>query len=483
VFYLKEVYIERREKLLRIAIIEDGDLVNCFIEEKTSEPQRGEIYKGVVKNIVPGIKCAFIDIGYEKNCYMYVDRKFNNTKIKKNDEVIVEVLKESVGEKGPKVTNAISIPGRYAVLETLSKGINFSKKIQDEGFRCLINENIKKPEDVGITIRTNAERASLEAISKEIEELYEIYKSIKRDGQYSIKPKLLYSGDGLISKIIRDTIDDNTEKIIVDSIDDYNYLKKYVEFSNEMKCKVEHFIETRSLFSYYGIEKYILNLRSREVLLEDGGTIVIDKTEAMYVFDVNSGKNTKSNSMDKTAFETNIKAAREAGKQILLRNLSGIIIIDFIDMSNDEHKSKVMNELKHALEGDKSKTNIYPFTQLNIVQLSRERRGKSIYEYIQDECHCCKGRGTRIRLAYLVNLLKNEILKISNEYDYTNIFIELSSQYKQHIMNNIESFIQDIGACDKKIYMDFVEEMDLFKVEPLIFPNNIENMQKYKIYG
>lgn len=480
---MKEVYVERGENFVRAVVLEDGRLVECLVEAETNEPMPGQIYKGIVKNLVPAIKCAFIDIGWNKNCYMYIDRKFNNTNIKKNDELMIEVLKESVGEKGPKVTNAVSIPGRYAVLETLNREINFSKKIKDEAFIASARENLLKPEDIGITIRTNAAKLPIELINKEIEQLYKIYCEIRRDSQYSVGTRLLYSGEGIIEKLIRDIIDEETVKVVVDNENDYNSVKKFLSLAAELDCKVELYSDNRALFEGFGFEKQILGLRTREVQLRGGGYLIIDKTEAMYVIDVNSGKSTKGSTIEKTALDTNLKAAEEIGRQVRLRNLSGIITVDFIDMNREEHKDMVLSTLKQAFRGDKSKTVIYPFTQLNLIQIARERRGKSLSDYIEENCSCCEGRGKRLALKYLEELIRNELLKLSKDYEFKNIYLEINSIYKNDIEKNFNRFVENIDGRSKTIYAKFVEEVEYFKAEPLIFPNQIENMQKYKIYG
>ncbi|ERI90273.1 S1 RNA binding domain protein [Clostridiales bacterium oral taxon 876 str. F0540] len=485
VITLKEVLIERNNKILRAAITENKKLIECLIEEESTEPQPGEIYKGIVKNIVPAIKCAFIDIGLGKNCYMYLDRKFNNTKLKKNDEVIVEVLKENIGDKGAKVTNAITVPGRYVVLEILNKEIAFSKKINDEGFKKYIRESINKPADVGLMIRTNAENVDFDTINNEIERLYTIYKDIMKSFKYSLGTKLLYKGEGILDKIIRDSFDEKVECIVVNDESDYSYLNDFLKQNNEINnCILKLYKdENMSLFSAYKVENQILALRDNKVKLPSGGYIVIDKTEAMYVVDVNSGKNTKNTSIDKTILDTNMEAAREIGHQIRLRNLSGIIIIDFIDMDNMLHKEKVLKEISDVLEGDKSKNIIYPFTELNLVQISRRRRGKPISEYIEDTCRGCRGLGSKLKLSYLSLLIRNEMLKLGKELSIENIYIELGSFYKDDIFHDIEGFADSIDCRDKKLYVNFVEHMDFFKLEALIFKNNIENLQKFKIYG
>lgn len=480
---MKQVFIERREKTIRIAVKNNNQLEECLIEEENKDPQSGEIYKGIVKNIVPAIKCAFVDIGYSKNCYMYLDKKFNNTHIKKNDEILVEVLKEAVDEKGPKVTNAITIPGRYVVLETLNKGLSFSKKIENNAFKEYIKEHVIRPADIGILIRTNGEKVSVDIINKEIEKLYEIYCNIVKDSRYSIKPKLLYSGEGILNKVLRDILDSNTELIVVDKEEDYNTIKEFLKFNPDVDCKLQIHTENRTLFNYYGIEREILKLRNNRVNLKSGGNIVIDKTEGMYVIDVNSAKDVKKSSIKDTALNTNIEAAYEIGRQIKLRNLSGIIIIDFIDTDNPESKDKILEILNQSMEIDKNKTVIYPFTELNLVQIARKRRGKSIMEYLEESCQTCGGRGKRIGFSYLTYLINNEIIGLCKELNAKNIYIEIVNTYEKDIMSNVSNFINGIGSVDKTVYVNFVENIELFRVEALIFQNHIEKMQKYKIYG
>lgn len=437
VLIMKEIFIERQKQILRIAIKEDNKLKECFIEEEIDEPMPGQIYKGKVQNIVPAIKSAFIDIGYEKNCYMYLDSKFNNTKLKKNEDIIVEVMKEDIGNKGAKVTNAFSIAGRYVVLETLHKDVKFSKKLYEEEIKSHIKENINKPEDVGITVRTNAASASIEHINEEIDKLYEIYKSILKDSRYSLKPKLLYSDEGIIDRILRDNLDENTHKIVVDNKKDYDYINEFIKNQTDIKTSIEIYEAARTLLSFEGIEKEIEKLRNNKVFLKCGGYIIIDKTEAMYVIDVNSGKNIKNNSMRDTVLKTNLEAAEEIARQIILRNLSGIILVDFIDMDNQEDKVAVMQALTTGFEKDKNKTVIYPFTELNLVQIARRRRGKTIYEYMEESCSSCKGRGKRFRLSYLNQCMRNEVLKIDREQGIQDIYIELGKSYKKEVMDDL----------------------------------------------
>lgn len=480
---MKEIFIERKSKLLRIAIKNNERLEECFIEEENNVPSTSQIYKGIVKNIVPAIKCAFVDIGFRKNAYMYMDTKYNNTKLKRGDEVIVEVIKEHVGDKGPKVTNAITLPGRYTVLTTLGKDISFSKKIVNQEFKAFARGHLIKPEDVGIMIRTNGENVDIDTLNMEVEKLHNTYLEVIRRDRTTIKPELLYSDEGVLDKILRDNLQSDVKTIVVNEEEDYKYIKSYIEKNVDIKASVRFYEETRTLFDYEGIEKEILNLRNTRVALNCGGYIIIEKTEAMYVVDVNSGKNVKNTSIDKTAFTTNLQAAEEIGRQIRLRNLSGIIVVDFIDMDINSHKVKVLDKLKEAFNDDKNKTVIYPFTDLSLVQIARRRRGRPICEYIEEICSLCTGEGKRLKLTYIKSLIRNHVIMIDRSQAINDIYIEISDVYKTEVLGDIVTFVKDIQALHKKVYVNFIQGMDYFKVEPLIFANQIRNLQMYKVYG
>lgn len=480
---MKEIFVERTSSLLRIAIKNNNKLEECYIEEDNNHPLPGEIYKGVVKNIVPAIKCAFIDIGWNKNAYMYMDSKFHNKNIKKGQELIVEVVKEETSQKGPKVTSAFTIPGRYAVLMTLDKKLYFSQKIQDESIKSKLRKSLKKLDDVGIMIRTNAEQVEAEIINEEIDNLYGIYKNIKKQARFSMKPGLLYSDEGTIDRILRDIFPSHAYKIIVNDEEDYNYIEAFIKKQNNLDITLLHHQEERSLFDYYGIERELLALRNPRVNLSCGGSIIIEKTEGMVVIDVNSGKNVSGSSLQKTSYSTNLCAAVEIARQVRLRNLSGIILVDFIDMDDIEHKREVLATLKSGFTEDKNKTVIYDFTELNLVQIARRRRGKSINDYMEEPCSHCKGKGKRIKLSYLENLIRNALIKIHKEQLSEDIYIELDENYKDEVLGDVISFIKEIDALNNRVYVNFISNFDYFKVEPLFFSNQIKNLESYKIYG
>ncbi len=480
---MKNVYIERQKDILRICITENGKLCECYIEEDENTVYPGQIYKGIVKNIVQGIKCAFVDIGIGKNAYMYLDARFGNLKVKKGQELLVEIVKESMGSKGPKVNNNISIPGRYSVIETLTQKINISKKIVDLNIQKSFLEEIYKPIDVGIMIRTNAEKVPIIEINEEIKRLYGVYNNIVHKATFINKPQLLYNPGGVLGKILRDAVGESTEKVIVNSKSDYNFLKDYFKDKADIQTSIQFYEDSIPIMEFYGIESEILALRNTNVKLSCGGSIVIDKTEAMYVIDVNSGKNIKGINIEKTAETTNVEAAREIALQIKLRNLSGIIVIDFIDIQDKKAKKKILDILEHGFSDDKNKTIIYPFTELNLVQIARRRRGKSILDYIEEDCNHCFGRGKILKFSYLKHLLRNDILRLSSESENKHIYIEIGEVYKEDISKCIESFAKDIEADNKILYVNYVRNADRLKAQMLVFQSQIEEMKSYKIYG
>ncbi|MCI6278162.1 MAG: Rne/Rng family ribonuclease [Clostridium sp.] len=477
---MREIFIEKNETLRRVAIKENGRLIECRIEEETNEPSVGDIYMGVVKNIVPAIKSAFVDIGHEKNAYMYLGDEINGY-VKKGQEVLVEIIKEELNSKGAKVFPFINIPGRYVVLCNKDSDISFSQKIKDEDFKAATLQELQGLIPIGVKVRTQGENVSLDLVKQEILDLYKEYEAIERDFKFSMKPKKLYGDSSIVSKILRDCVSDDTSTIFVDSDEDYTTVERYMNRKEDMKSKLQLYEGHRNLFDYYGIEREILALRNPNVHLHCGGSLVIEHTEAMYVIDVNSGKNTKASNMENTAFMTNSEAASEIARQIRLRNLSGIIIIDFIDMNQDYHKEKIIEILEKGFRGDKNKTVIYKPTELNLVQIARKRNGKTIYDYMEEPCKVCSGHGKKLKLSYITLLIHNEVLKKDADNAVKDIYIEINSLYKEAIEEDLFTFLKEIEALDKNIYLNFVQEVEYFKVEPLIFHSQIENLKGYKV--
>ena len=474
---MREIFIERREDILRVAIKDNRELTECYIEENNNEPISGELYKGIVKRIVPSINAAFIDIGYEKDAYMALDKKTSEN-LKVGSELVVEVVKEELGKKSAKVTNLYSIAGNYLVIETRHKSLIISRKIKNKGFEKEIKSLLEKPEEIGITIRTKAEKAGIYEIQKEFKELYEVYKEIIQKCKYELKPGKLYDNNSLMNRIKKDFITEETARVVVDDKDDFELMKNVFK---DTEIKVEIHNDVRTLFAHYGIEKSILSLRNNRVNLKCGGNIVIEKTEAMYTIDINSAKNNTKSIDNTTADITNIEAAKEIAKQIKLRNISGIIVIDFIESYNDLAKEKVINILKKELDKDKQKSKVYDFTELGLVQIARARRGKSIYDFIEEKCTRCKGQGMVLKLSYIYLLIKNEIIRWDVENSIKDFHITLNKIYEKEVRGDIFRFLKEIDALNLNIYLTFEEFDEFYRVEPLIFKNQIENVKDFLV--
>jgi ribonuclease G len=481
VLNLKRVFIERQKDILRICITENEKLSECYIEEEQLTAYPGQIYKGIVKNIVPGIKCAFVDIGTGKNAYMYMDSRLKNLHVKKGQELLVEIIKEGMGSKGPKVNNNITIPGRYSVIETLNNDINISKKITESASIEKFIIGIKKPSDVGIMIRTNAEKVPISEINEEIKRLYDIYRDILKKSTFTNRPQLIFNPGGVLGKILRDNINDNTELVVVNKKEDLSFITDYFSDKQDIKTKVEFYDGNIPIMQFYGIEREILALRKKNVALPCGGSIVIDKTEAMYVIDVNSGKNIKGISIEKTAEITNVEAAKEIARQVKLRNLSGIIVIDFIDIEDKKAKAKIVHTLENGFKDDKNKTIIYPFTELNLIQIARRRRGKSILESIEENCEHCNGKGKILKFSYLKHLIRNSVIRINTENNIYKIYIEICENYREEVLKNIGEFVDDINGRQSDIYIKYVKNVNAVKVEPILFQSQIDELKNYKL--
>ena len=476
---MKEIFIERREKILRIAVKDNNELIESIVEEKKNEPIIGEIYKGRIKNIIPAINSIFVDLGLEKEGYMYYSEEIKAKGIKKGDEILVEVIKEPLNDKGAKLSPKVSIPGKYIVLNCYDEGIEFSKRISDNEKKNEILRNIEPLNGVSITIRTEGANTSVDVLKREINKLYEEFKNIDRQMKHSLELKKVYGEDLSLTKLLINSIGEVNTRIYVDNEDDFNKIAHIIE--GEENFKLEKYDGYRNIFDFYGIEKELLKLRHNKVNLPCGGYIVIDKTEAMYVIDVNSGKNIKERSFNKTILETNVEAAKEIGKQIRVRNLSGIIMIDFIDMRDKSQKYEVMSALKESLKSDKGNIKIFPFTELDLVQIARKRQGKSIYEYMEEECNLCKGRGIILKLSYIQGLIKNEIIRMEVENSIDCFHIQIDSVYKDKIKEDIFNFIKEIDGLDKEIYLNYVDGMEGYKIEPLIFQAQKDNLKDYRV--
>lgn len=404
------IFIDSMDNVEKVGIVEDGKLVEFYTEEKHDKQQAGNIYRGKVANVLPGMEAAFIDIGEGKNAYLYIKNALPkemmykkievNIKdiVKGGEDIIVQVLKESSGNKGPKVTTHITLPGKVLVLTPFSNKINISRKIKDplEVKRLKqLGEEIQK-ENIGVIFRTKSEGVEKDLLLKEYNMLVDIYKKIEKEKNFLPCPKLIYKEMDLAHQIVRDTPGNKVDKIIVNDEEQYNSLLSFQDIiSPNLKGKLDYDKEF-DLSIEQDINSQIRSALKRVVDLESGGYIVIDETEALIAIDVNTGKFIGSKNLEDTVVKTNLEAAEEIAKQIRLRDLGGIIIIDFIDMKIKEDNTLVLDKLEKCLSLDKNKANIIGITKLGLVELTRKKIRESLKTQIIEQCPHCKGTGTRL---------------------------------------------------------------------------------------
>lgn len=409
---MRYIFVDSLNDNTRVGIVEDGRLVEFHIEEANKESLVGNIYRGRVINVLQGMEAAFVDIGESKNSYLYVkdalpkhllydDNKCKiSDVIKSGEEIIVQVDKEPIGNKGAKVSTHIELPGRYLVFTPYSNKINISRKIVDlseiQRLKDMGQKIIK--DEMGVIFRTASEGIDEIVLQEEYDLLYNIYSKIEKERNFLPCPKLLYKEPSLDYQIIRDSYNEETEKIIVNNKRIYdNLLLMESNYPFQFSHKLE--LNTNFTVSYDNMIQMDLKLALQRIVpLKSGGSIVIDETEALTAIDVNTGKFVGTSSLEDTVLKTNIEAAEEIAKQIRLRDIGGIIIVDFIDMKNKDDIHMVLSYLRKYLSKDRIKTNIVDITKLGLVELTRKKIRRPLSSDLYQKCSKCQGKGYIIKM-------------------------------------------------------------------------------------
>lgn len=451
---MNEIIIDVGVNQKRAAIMENNQLVELYIERKDTKRTLGNIYKGRVVNVLPGMQAAFVDIGLAKNAFLYVadavssddiiDNKtvdINKTPIqqvvKKGQEIIVQVIKEAYGSKGARVTTQITFPGRYLVYMPSTDYIGISRKITDEKERIRLKDiaEVLKDDKFGLIMRTVAEGKTQEEIEKDLAYLKKKYKRILREKNLGKAPKIIYEELDLVERVVRDIFSFKTNKLVINNWDKYNNILEQIEaYNNMLSDRIEYFDLKQNIFDYYRIQAEIDNALQKKVWLESGGYLVIDETEALTVIDVNTGKYIGSSNLEDTVLQTNIEASWEIARQIRLRNIGGIIIIDFIDMYNDEDDKKVINELEKALKNDRIRTTVLGMTKLGLVEMTRKKTGKRLSARLLRACPSCEDTGKIFSEYEIVRKIENEVRRISMHTCVSNVLFEIHP-YFHDILN------------------------------------------------
>ncbi|MFN3986198.1 MAG: ribonuclease G [Rhodocyclaceae bacterium] len=393
----------------RVALVEQGVVQELHVERTANRGIVGNIYLGRVVRVLPGMQSAFIDIGLERTAFLHVadiwSERHNGEAgrpieriLAEGQSLTVQVLKDPIGTKGARLSTQISIAGRLLVYLPQEKHIGISQRIENEGEREALRERLGRlvPDDEngGFIVRTMAESASDTELAADISYLRKLWGEIRGSATGRVPPCLLHEDLDLGQRVLRDLVTEDTSRILIDSRENY---QKLIAFASEYSPKVlpllAHYSGERPIFDLHSIEDEIQKALARRVELKSGGYLIIDQTEAMTTVDVNTGGFVGARNFDDTIFKTNLEAAQSIARQLRLRNLGGIIIIDFIDMENVEHRDMVLDEFKKALARDHTKMSVNGFTALGLVEMTRKRTRESLAHLLCEPCPTCEGRG------------------------------------------------------------------------------------------
>ena len=435
----------------KLALLEDDKLEEIYIEREKEKEISGNIYKGKIIDILNKGEIIFVDIGLEKNAFLSFENKKNIPKFNISDSLIVQVETDARDEKGAHLTLDYSINGENLVLLPNSNNLSISKKIEDL-------EAIKKLKDIflnidkGLILRTKSVEKSPEALLEEYKRLELIDNQIKK-GFKEKNTTLLYNSNSILKKALN-LLDNDIDEFIIDDENSFNKIKNNLEENekNYLLKKIKKYFKDEDIFSYYNIDSQIERALDRKVYLESGASIVIEKTEALVSIDVNTGQNTGNQSSQNFIFNTNLEACKEIARQIKLRNLAGIIIIDFIDLKKNSDRKKILEELKRHLKKDKMEINSLDFSHLGLVQFTRKRQGKELSFYYREKCYYCEGT------SYLLSkdrIILNILAELSNQIRY-NDTNKIVIKAKKDVIKELRKFINN----DK---VDYIEDNNFYK--------------------
>ncbi|NOX08080.1 MAG: ribonuclease G [Gammaproteobacteria bacterium] len=471
----EELLINVTPSETRVAVVENGMLQEVFIERARNRGLVSNIYKGKVKRVLPGMQAAFIDIGLERTAFLHVadmlghqpenKQESINYLLHDGDHVLVQVIKDPMGTKGARLTTNITIPSRYLVFMPGGKNVGVSLRIDDEDERKRLKEyvstiNASAAEDGGYIIRTVAEGASEKALQADMRFLRKQWESMQAKMTDAPAGTGVYEDLPLMLKVLRDRFTSDIEKVRIDSRETFHKVKGFIdEFIPELSGLLEYYPGERPIFDLYGVEDEIQKALNQKVQLKSGGYLIIDQTEAMTTIDVNTGAYVGHRNQEETIFKTNLEAAQALVRQLRLRNLGGIIIIDFIDMSQEEHKRQVLRALEKTLEKDHAKSKISEVSNLGLVQMTRKRTRESLGHILCESCPTCDGRGTLRTAETVCYEIFREILREARQFDTEQLLVLASQDVVDRILDEESTSLSELES--------FIGKPVRFQVEAL----------------
>ena len=466
----EEILINVTPRETRVAVVENGMLQELHIERGWRRGVVGNIYKGRVQRVMPGMQAAFVDIGLERAAFLHAGDIVKPVAVTGSDDdaplppmptrpiaellrdgqdIIVQVVKDPIGSKGARLSMQLSIPSRYLVLLPRTRVVGVSARIEDESERARLKTHVASltPDGIGhgYIVRTNAESQPEEALAEDVAYLGRTWALIEEKSKSARVGERVYEDLSLPMRAVRDLIRRDVEKVKVDSRETCERLKAFAaQFMPGLADKIEHYAGARPIFDLYGVEDEIQRALEKQVPLKSGGYLVIDQTEAMTTVDVNTGSFLGQRNLEETVYRTNLEAAQSVARQLRLRNLGGIIIIDFIDMNDVEHKRQVHRQLEKALAHDHAKTTVYEFSPLGLVEMTRKRTTESLERQLSQPCHECGGRGTLKTPETVTYEIFREIVRQVRQFDAARLLVIASPKVVARITEEESAAVAEL---------------------------------------
>ncbi len=458
----------------RVCVMEQGAVQELHIERSSLRGLVGNIYLGRVARVIPGMQSAFIDVGLDRAAFLHIADIWGAKEVSKEisketgkeviketlrpiermlqegQSLMVQVIKDPIGSKGARLTTQVSMAGRMLVYLPHDPHIGISQRIEDQAEREMLREKVHtlmpEGEHGGFIVRTNAETASDDSLKADINYLIKLWQRIQQDAVVAKPASLLYRDLDISLRVLRDLVGEGTERIVVDDAQTHQDMHAFAELYTRPALSItEYYAGERPLFDLYAVEEEIERALGRRVDLKSGGYLIIDQTEALTTVDVNTGAFVTGRSFDDTIFRTNLEAAQSIARQLRLRNLGGIIIADFIDMDNEEHKNGVLNELRKALGKDRTRVNVNGFSALGLVEMTRKRTRESLAHVLCESCPICKGRGELKTAQTICYEIVRELMRAAKQFAAKEYRILASQQVIDLFLDEESQALTQIG--------------------------------------
>ena len=461
----EEILINSTPSESRVALVENGMLQEVWLERASHSAYIGNIYKGVVSRVLPGLQASFIDIGLERTAFLHArdmvrhdpltmadvtpPEPLISNLLRPGDRLVVQVIKDPLGSKGARLTTNISIPSRFLVLLPDCDVVGISARIEDESERGRLRELVQilrdRREGHGYIVRTNAEGVNEFALSADMVYLGKVWQTILERAESTAPATCIFEDLSLPLRALRDLMHEDVDRVRIDSAETYDKARDFARrFVPDWLERIEEYTGDRPIFDLFGVEDEIENALRPTVPLKSGGYLVFDQTEAMTTIDVNTGGYVGHRNLEETIYKTNLEAAQAIARQLRLRNLGGIIIIDFIDMADEEHRRQVMRSFERALALDHVKTAVTELSTLGLVEMTRKRTTESLERRLCVPCPMCEGRGS-VKSAETVCLeIFREIMRSSRQFDAGKLMVLASSQVVERILDEQSATVAEL---------------------------------------